>query len=404
MRLGVLIPEFPGQTHIFFWREIAALRELGVEPEIISTRRPPPGIVTHTWSQDAIRQTVYLAPPTPADIGAATTEIARSLPWGVLRAARSVTRARGVDARARARLAGLAVMGARLARLWRERRWAHVHVHSCADAAHVAMFANRLANVPYSVTLHGPLVDYGPNQCEKWRYARFAFVITRKLLAEVETDLAGCLPPVVDVAPMGVETRKFVRSRPYAPWTGSGPLRIFSCGRLNPCKGHGDLAKAVGILRSRGIDARLEIAGEDELGGVGFHRTLADEIAAADLGSVVTLLGAIPEERVVDRLQDAHVFSLASWAEPLGVAIMEAMALGAPVVATDAGGVPELVRHEQDGLLVPPVQPDALAGAIERIARDPSLARRLADSARQRVLSEFDSRRSAQLLVKYARG
>lgn len=295
-------------------------------------------------------------------------------------------------------------MGARLARLWRQRRWAHVHVHSCADAAHVAMFANRIANVPYSVTLHGPLVDYGPNQREKWRRARFAFVITRKLLAEVRAELDGSLPPIVDLAPMGVDSRRLVRSRPYEPWTGRGPLRIFSCGRLNPCKGHGDLAKAVGILRSRGVDARLEIAGEDELGGVGFHRILADEIAAADLGSVVTLLGAIPEERVVRRLEAAHVFSLASWAEPLGVAIMEAMALGTPVVTTDAGGVPELVRHEHDGLLVPPVQPEALADAIERIARDPSLAQRLADSARGRVLAEFDSRRSAQLLVKYVRG
>jgi glycosyltransferase involved in cell wall biosynthesis len=94
------------------------------------------------------------------------------------------------------------------------------------------------------------------------------------------------------------------------------------------------------------------------------------------------------------------VFSLASLAEPLGVAIMEAMAAEVPVVATAAGGVPELIEGGVDGLLVPPREPHALAAAIERVARDPVLARRLALAGRRTVESRFDSAVGAAVLAR----
>lgn len=398
----MLIPEFPGQTHIFFWRELAALRAIGVDPAVVSTRRPPPGIVSHSWARESIGQTVYLAPPGLRDLTAAAAVILRTAPRGLIHSAESVAAARGVNPRARARLIGLALMGARLAHLARERGWEHIHVHSCADAAHVAMFANRLAGISYSLTLHGPLRDYGPNQREKWRHAKFGVVITQQLLLEVKRELQGDLPPVVEVAPMGVDAMNFVRPEPYVPWDGRGPLRVVSCGRLNPCKGHGDLVRAIAILRERGIDARLQIAGEDEQGGTGFHLKLAKEIADARLEASVTLLGAVSEERVRDALVGAHVFALASLAEPLGVAIMEAMSIGVPVVVTGAGGVPELVRDGIDGLLVSPENPPELAEGIERVGRDRELAVRLARSARERVVAEFDSARSARVMAQHA--
>jgi colanic acid/amylovoran biosynthesis glycosyltransferase len=402
-RIGILIPEFPGQTHIFFWRELEALRAMGIEPELASTRLPPRAIMSHSWSAEAIDKTEYLSPPSPADVAAIGGELAHSITGGFARVAASMLRAEGLSVRGRLRLLGLAAMGARLARHARQRGWRHVHVHSCADAAHVAMFAHLLSGLPYSITLHSSLRDYGPNQREKWRHARFAVVITRALLREVQTKLAGSLPSDLAVAPMGVDLQRFVRTSAYQPWQKGQPLRVFSCGRLNLCKGHGDLVAAIGILRGRGIDAHAEIAGEDEQGGSGFHRALEKEIADAGLSGAVTLLGAVSEDTVRERLEAAHVFSLASLAEPLGVAIMEAMALGVPVVVTGAGGVPELVEHNRHGLLVPPSSPVALADAIERVARDPSLARRLARTGHDRVVAEFSSDRSAQVLARRVR-
>jgi glycosyltransferase involved in cell wall biosynthesis len=399
-RIGYLIPEFPGQTHIFFWREMNALRARGVEPELVSTRPPPQGIISHSWAQEAMARTVYLAPPGPQGLVESVFELARAAPRGWARCLASIARAQGLDAKGRAQLLAFAVMGGRLAALARQRGWKHVHVHSCANAAHVAMFAHLLSGMPYSLTLHGPLEHYGPNQREKWRFSRFALVITRKLLNEVNAELAGCLPPAVEIAPMGVELHRFVRAAPYSPWTGQGPLRLFACGRLNPWKGHKDLIDAVGLLRARGLDARLEIAGEDEAGGTAYRKDLEALIAAKGLGEAVTLLGAVSEERVRAGLESAHIFSLASLHEPLGVAIMEAMAMRLPVVVTGAGGVPELVDDGVDGLLVPPETPSVLAERLEAVARDPELARRLGEAGRAKVERSFSSERSAELLTQ----
>ena len=101
-------------------------------------------------------------------------------------------------------------------------------MHSCADAAHVAMFAGLLSKTPYSLSLHGPLDDYGPNQREKWHRASFALVITKQLNDEIHRRLAGFLPDRIALAAMGVELQKFERTVSYAAWSGSGPLRLFS--------------------------------------------------------------------------------------------------------------------------------------------------------------------------------
>ncbi|RKH58943.1 exopolysaccharide biosynthesis GT4 family glycosyltransferase EpsE [Corallococcus aberystwythensis] len=399
-KIGYLIPEFPGQTHIFFWRELQALPGKGVSPELVSTRPPPARIISHSWAREAMTRTEYLAPPPPLGVLRAALEIARALPTGWARCLASIARAEGLDAKGRAQLVAFAVMGGRLASLARERGWTHVHVHSCANAAHVAMFAHLLSGLTYSMTLHGPLDDYGPNQREKWRHAKFAFVITKKLLGEVRQELAGSLPDRIELAPMGVELSRFQRTVAYEPWSGEGPLRLFACGRLNPCKGHADLIDAVGMLRKKGIDARLSIAGEDEAGGTTYRKVLEAKLAQDGLTDAVTLLGAVSEDVVKDGIQRSHLFALASLQEPLGVAIMEAMAMRAPVVVTGAGGVKELVDDGVDGVLVPPQAPAVLAEKLEKLARDPAEAVRLGEAGRRKVEEQFSSERSADMLAR----
>jgi len=399
-RIGYLIPEFPGQTHILFWREREALLRHGIEPDLVSTRLPRRELVSHTWAEKAISRTEYLYPVPLSGFRRSLGSAARAFPGGLARCSRSIRAARGLDARGRLRLLALAAAGCRLADIARRRGWTHVHVHSCADAAHVALFAHLLSDLSYSVTLHGPLEDYGPNQREKWRHAAFGIVITQRLLDEVHRELDGSLPPVVEIAPMGVDAASFQRSHGYEPWRGGGPLSIFSCGRLNLVKGHQYVIEAVARLRTRGLPVRLVIAGEDEQGGSGYRRTLEGEIAARGLGEDVTLLGAVSEERVRQELERAHLFCLASLAEPLGVAIMEAMAAGVPVVATRRGGVPELVDDGVDGLLVSAESAEEVAAAIERLARDPELARRLSGAGMRKVASQFSSERSAGVLAR----
>jgi glycosyltransferase involved in cell wall biosynthesis len=217
---------------------------------------------------------------------------------------------------------------------------------------------------------------------------------------EVRQELRGFLPPAVVCAPMGVDLQAFARPSPYVAWNGEGPAIIVSVGRLNFVKGHQDAIEAIGILRRRGVPAQLRICGEDEQGGDGFRRTLHAQIDAAGLDGHVVLLGAVSEARVRSELAQAHAFVLASHHEPLGVAIMEAMALGAPVVATDAGGVPELIEAGADGVLVPPKAPDLLADAVQRLLNDPDRARRIAAAGRRKVETSFHSGLSAAAIAR----
>lgn len=406
-RFGYLVPEFPGQTHAFFWREILALRELGQEPELVSTRLPRNGIAPHKWCTAAVSQTSYLSPPSPRILfGAIATLVRGSL--GYRKTADAIMkrlRARnshGSTSTVREAVLQISLMmaGAELAGLARRRQWTHIHVHSLAEAAQTALYAHLLTGIPYSFTMHGSLADYGPNQPEKWRHAEFAIVITQELLREAQNSLEGNLPPELGVAPMGVDVGRFTRVGPYPPWNGQGPARIFSCGRLNPSKGHDDLLRAIRLLLDDGFDVRLRIAGEDDASGRGYRRELTGLLRTLGLDTHVDLIGLLSEDDVRAELEEAHVFTLASHAEPLGVATMEAMAMEVPVVATDAGGVRELVRDGIDGLLVPARRPDCMAAALSDLLSHPDTAWGMGAAARLRVADAFSSRRSAQVLAQ----
>jgi glycosyltransferase involved in cell wall biosynthesis len=388
--IGYLIPEFPGQTHSFFWREIQALEAYhGYRVRIFSTR-PPPQKITHEWVAQA--QVEYLFPPPAGTWLRLATGLARQAPRLLMQ----------TDARAllhQPRHWGFVAMAQRLGARCRQTGITHLHVHSCANAALIAAFCERMFNLPYSLVLHGPLRDYGPHQDFKWRQAQFAFVITEKLRREMKKTLPDTAARI-RVAPMGVDTDRFVP--PTNPrTTAPDPFRWFCCARLNRVKGYETLLVALDrIARARpDLHWHLSIAGEDDSGGHGYRSILEARIAEHELGDRISLLGAVTQSRVLSELQAADGFVLASHAEPLGVAYMEAMACGLPTVGTDAGGVPELIENGRDGMLVPPKDADALATALIRVMTEPELRELLAQAGRARILRDFGARRSADALA-----
>lgn len=390
-KLGYLVPQFPGQTHIFFWREILNLEAMDVDPVLFSTTPPPEGLVSHLWSKGAMSRTEYLA---SRSIFALLMTLPR-LPW------RKILKDREGKGFLRDVIIS-APAARRLAQSCRAQGVTHVHAHSCGRAAMIAALAHELYGLDYSVSLHGPLQDYGPGQKFKWRGAKFATVITQKLIAEIKPLLGDALPKRVVQQAMGVDTNRLRRETPYEPAKPGQPLRLFTCARLHFVKGHTDVFQAVRQLLDRGIDVYLDIAGEDDDGGSGYRAELEQQVAEMGLLGRVRLLGAVSEDTVRDRILASHVFVLASWAEPLGVAYMEAMSCECPVIGTDAGGVPELITNGKDGILVPPQNPDALAAALEYLALDPERAKSLATEGRKTVMGRFDSARGAETLVTEA--
>lgn len=396
VKIAYLIPEFPGQTHIFLWREMQEMARLGFQIEMISTRKPIAAIVSHAWAKEAMEETTYLFPLTLGNLLGSAGEFLRGGPAAWWRCLAAVFGASDVNLKGKFRLLAMILIGAELSRHCRKRNLPHVHVHSCGDAANIAMFARLISGLPYSLTLHGPwLTDYGPNQRQKWRWSSFGIMISNKLLAEARSAVNGDLPKVVRVAPMGVELNILKRTTPYRPWTGQGPAKVFACARLNAVKGHDDLIAAVAIVRASGIDAHLRIAGGDDSADGWYRRKLENMIAELNLGPYVTLLGAVSESTIRTELEAAHVYALDSRREGVPVSVMEAMAMQVPVAVTGVDGTVELVQNGVEGVLIRPKEPQQMADALMKILRDPKTAESMSDAARRKIERSYHSGLSA---------
>jgi glycosyltransferase involved in cell wall biosynthesis len=164
-------------------------------------------------------------------------------------------------------------------------------------------------------------------------------------------------------------------------------------GRLAAAKAHHVLIAAVGRLVAKGRNVGLTIVGDGPE-----RRSLEQAIAENNLGEVVHLAGSCNHDRVIEYYRQTDAFALASFAEGVPVVLMEAMTMEIPCVATWITGIPELIRNETDGLLVPPADPEALSEALERLMDDAALCARLGKSARERILERYDLRRNSARL------
>ena len=165
----------------------------------------------------------------------------------------------------------------------------------------------------------------------------------------------------------------------------AGPV-VGTVGRLVPQKDHRTFLEAMGKVHDGGVAAQAVIVGEGDL-------RPALEVLCGELGlrDSVVFAGARSDVPALMHLFD--VFVLSSLWEGLSNVSMEAMAAGRPVVATDVGGTAELVETGMTGLLVPPGDPDRLAGAVLALLRDPARARRMGEAGQQRVVSQFSLER-----------
>jgi glycosyltransferase involved in cell wall biosynthesis len=172
---------------------------------------------------------------------------------------------------------------------------------------------------------------------------------------------------------------------------------VLNVGRLEVVKGQHHLIPVMLAIRERFPHAKLLIAGEGTLG-----MALATAIADARLDNEITLLGV---RKDIDALLSiADVLVVTSESESFGLPLVEAMRAGKPVVATDVGGIPELVAHGVNGLIVPRADPAAMANAILALLENPERAREMGSAGWQIASKCFDVRDSMRSLESlYAR-
>ena len=290
---------------------------------------------------------------------------------------------------------------ARLGSLLRRFRPDLVHTHLIHADFH-GQLAARALRVPAVSSVHG---THGFYRRLPYRpAARLAGHLPGRVIAishYVERFLldVGLAPADrVRVVHYGIDAARWDRG----PGGGSGEVRpqpgtvvVGVASRLFPDKGHDVLVEAVARARERDDRLHLVVAGTGPLQG--------EIVAAADrrLGDACTFLGFVDDMPGFMAGCDVVCFpTLPGFGEGFGLAALEAMAAGRPLVASDLDSLPELVVPGRTGVLVPPGDADALAGALLDLAADPGLRTRLGAAARERARTEFTLERMARRTVE----
>ena len=279
---------------------------------------------------------------------------------------------------------------------------AHLHAHFAHDPALVGLLAARLTGLSFTFTGHARDLLQIPAGSLAARAAAATTVVT---CCEANADhLRATVPtsrtPVL-VVHHGVDLSRF---HPTTSGTDEGLPTLLSVGRLVQKKGYDDLLRALAGLRATGTRFRCVVHGDGPLRGRLLD--LRDELG---LQEHVTFPGACEHDRVVDSLASTRVFVLCprttSDGDRDGIpnVLVEAMACGVPVVTTTVGGIPELVRHEHNGLLTAPGDVPAMTSSLRRLLDDRALRDRLGRAGRRSVEDGYDVDAAARVLERVFR-
>lgn len=384
-RIAYLVSDYDAPSHTFIRREVAALQHLGADIVAFSIQ---PG----------------------SKPGSDVASVLGRSPWAYLLAliASAVKRPSRFfstwNLALRHRPPGLrAIVWAQfhfvealvLARLLSQAGASHLHVHFANSGATVAMLAADYLRVPWSLTLHGiSETDFPAGLLLPDKIARAKFVACASYFMQAQAmrivspdqwhkfQIVRC---GVDTHRLGQMTIELARS---------DLPRLICVGRLSPEKGHLGLLEVIFRLRARGIYSRLSLVGDGPL-----RPAIEDVVEQMKLGDRVSLEGFLTEENTLAAIASSDILVLPSFMEGLPVVLIEALAMGKPVVASRVAGIPELVEHGRSGLLFTPSDTEDLEEVLARILVDRTDWVTFGVAGKGRVRSEFDSLQIAKPLL-----
>ena len=380
MHIVYVLSQYPSLNETFIAREMAELVRLGHRLTLCVLRpRPqeglPPGL--------SVPEATVLRAPGRSVLGAF---LSRPASWPDLLPGLRVP----------GRLHQLAYL--RGASSWfaarlRDEKVDHVRAHFLHSEAVSSMWLARSLGVPYSVTAHVTDVRHA------WGMVRRA-VAGAAFTAGITGEMCGRLRELgateVHLVRTGVSLPSLGAAKPEPRERGL----VLAVGSLIEPKGFPILVRACGVLKARGVAFHCRIVGEGE-----DRAALERLIAQLGLGGEVELAGALPFSQVLPHLSKASLVAMPCVPSRLGTdglptVLIEALALGTPVVSTRHAGIPDLVRDGETGLLCEPGDVNGLAAAIERLLADAALRERLAAAGQALVEAEFNTERSAGMLVE----
>lgn len=242
----------------------------------------------------------------------------------------------------------------------KEHNTQHIHAHFGTNSTEVVMFASLLSGIPYSFTVHGPEEfdkPLGLHLNEKIKHAAFVAAISSFGRSQLYRWADYQDWPKIKIVHCGLDDSFLTGTPNQLP---DNEIKQLLCiGRLCEQKGQLLLLQAVKKVIESGQQLKLVLAGDGEM-----RADIETFIQQNDLQNVVTITGWISSEQVKQHLIESDAMVLPSFAEGLPVAIMEAMAVGTPVITTYIAGIPELITSGVNGLLAPAGDSTATAETI----------------------------------------
>nr|WP_232897341.1 glycosyltransferase [Pontibaca salina] len=386
---------YPQPSHSFIRRELRALEAGGARIVRLAMRRSESELVDPADREEAALTEYVL------DLGALgllreTLTCALSAPHRFGRALRQAWQMGRISDPGILRHLVYLAEAAAVARRCASAGIDHMHAHFGTNATAVALLAHELGGPGYSFTIHGPEEFDAPRALSlgaKLDHAAFAVAVSQFGRSQLARWAAFETWPRLHVVHCTIEPAHF-NDPPPLP---DGPMRLVNIGRFVEQKGQMLLVEAMARLGDTQLDLHLTLVGDGEM-----RPALEAAIMRHDLGERITLTGWLDEAGVRRELASAHGLILPSFAEGLPMVVMEAMAMARPVIATYIAGIPELVRSQQTGWLVPAGDVDALAQAVADMTATPrDKLSEMGQAARQRVLARHDAGHEAAKLAEH---
>lgn len=386
LKIGFLVGRYPGISQTYILREILSLRIYRhfetYTASINDPDRPSERLTEEEWHES--KKTFYIK--SKGFLGALTA-FGYFLARSPLRLLKAFSFSLGLGKTDIARiLFGLFYFGEALilARWMKTRKIQHLHVHFANPASTVALISAKLTGKTFSMTMHGQeeFCDVTLNLLkEKITGADFICCIGYYQMSQLMQLTSPKDWEKFSLCRLGINPELFSPRIQIVKTS----LRIVTVGRLVAAKGQPLLLKTFAKLIEEYPDLELVIIGD------GPEKPLLEElIALLNIGDKVRLTGALTATEVISELQQADLFVLPCLTQGLPVAIMEAMAMGIPVISSAVCGIPELIESDKNGILVPPADIYSLYIAVKRLIDDPELRRNLGAEGRRKIQEEFN--------------
>jgi colanic acid/amylovoran biosynthesis glycosyltransferase len=365
MHIAYLLNQYPYASATFIRRELLALEGLGFTISRFSIRPTEHALRDESDLDEAAKTSYVMRVPKWALIGNALRTLV-SRPAAVARALQLVWKCGRVSAE-RGVLVHCAylIQACTLLRWTRQRGVEHIHAHFATNPVSVAMLLRVLGGPTYSFTVHGPTefdLAFTLALNEKIARAKFVVAISQFARSQIYRWCKHEDWPKIHIVRCGVSDAFL-----HAPKTPPASEPRFLCiGRLSEQKGQLLLVEAVHRLVEKGVELTVDIVGDGEM-----REAIEELIRRYSLQNRVRLLGWQTEDEVRRHLINCRALVLPSFAEGLPVVLMEALAVGRPVITTPVAGIPELVQPNANGWLVVPGSVESLESALSEAIAAP---------------------------------